>query len=234
MIGSGVTSPSSIMRMKRQVVSHPHPAVLRADDLAALHRQRHLREGHRRAAALDARQLPARRGGDSSVGSVPTPAWRPRARNRRRFRRSAPARRRPGPRPTDRRCASHRACRQLAAPRDQVEGDDRARSPAAPPAPSTGRGAASHDRRPLDPGATWAMLNTDPSPVDPASEQAQPLIGQVGGDREHLGRRDVHDLGVAADVAGGTDRFAVVAIGDAARCRCGRISEHWSGRPIEQ
>src|SRR6202011_5968654 len=47
-----------------------------------------------------------------------------------------------------------------------------------------------------------------------ASEQAQPLVGEVRLDRKHLVGGDVHDLRVAADIAGGADRLPVVAVRD--------------------
>ena len=49
---------------------------------------------------------------------------------------------------------------------------------------------------------------------DPAAEQAEPFVGQVALDREHLVRGHVHDLGVAADVARRADRLPVAAVGD--------------------
>jgi hypothetical protein len=49
---------------------------------------------------------------------------------------------------------------------------------------------------------------------DATPEQRQPLVGQIGLDGEHLAGGDVHDLGVAADVAGGADRLAAAAVGD--------------------
>ena len=57
MIGSGVTSPSSIIADEaRQVVAHPAVAVLGAEDRAALDSDRDLRDGDGRIGALDARQ----------------------------------------------------------------------------------------------------------------------------------------------------------------------------------